>query len=135
MDIFEIADSLPNGLHDAEVVDLALSYERALLQIRLDIWIDDIDAPEQTREEYRPARVELTQVEYCLFDRPDPGYPYKERGRLTIDLCAPDVAVDLPGQGTAFRLWVAEWNGFVHIRAGEAVLTWLGPATLRRTGG
>jgi hypothetical protein len=131
VNIFELADTLPNGLHDAEILDFAISYEKQVVRARAQVWVGSVEALPDRREQYRPAVLELYQVEYCIFDRPHPEYPYKSAPALTVDLVPPDPAVMLPGEGTPFRFWVGEWNAFIHVRAGDATLTWQGPAECR----
>jgi len=131
MTLLELAASLPNGLHDAEITELSLSFRERVIRITVDVWIGDMAAPRERLEEYRPALIELSDFEYCILDRPDATYPYKTNRELTIDVTAADPSVALAGEGSACRFWVGDWNSFIHIRAGEAVLTWTGPAVFR----
>jgi hypothetical protein len=134
VNIFELATTLPNGLHDAEIVDFSVSYAERALRFRCDIWVGNMDAAPEVRETYRLALIECKDVEYCILDRPDPAYPYATSTRLTIDLVEPDPGIQLPGEGKAFRFWVSEWNGFFHVRAGVATLTWEAGARIRSNG-
>ena len=131
MDIFELAATLPNGFHDAEIRTLVISYEKQSIQIECDIWIGSMNDPPELREAYRAALVELHGVQYCIMDRPDPRYPFSQGLALMVDLYEPDPAVELAGEGHAFRFWVGEWNGSVHIRATSASLTWQGEVQYR----
>lgn len=130
MTLFGLAASLPNGLHDCEVSELFISYADRTVRFTLDVWIGDMDAQEESREEYRPGVVEIRDFEYCILDRPDPRYPYKNR-RLTVDLAEPDPKFEVGTDGNACRLWVGEWNAFIHIRADKATLNWTGPSVYR----
>jgi hypothetical protein len=134
MDLVELTRTLPNGLHDAEVTNLSISYEERILRLHVHVWIGDMDAPRKSREEYRAATIELRDLEYCIFDRPDPNYLNRSHTNLTIDLAASDPSAEMPGRGTACRLWVAEWNGFIHLRGREATLTWTAPSIVRAPG-
>ncbi|MCA9151033.1 MAG: hypothetical protein KDA92_17095 [Planctomycetales bacterium] len=80
-----------------------------------------------SRESYRQAVITIHDFVYCVLDRPDANYPYESGRVLTIDAVESDESVSLSGNGEAFRLWVSEWNGFIHIRALEATLRWTGP--------
>ena len=52
----EVAGSLPNGLHDAELHRFDMHYVQRKLQFDLTVWIGDMDDP-RNREAYRPARL------------------------------------------------------------------------------
>ncbi len=134
MDLFELARTLPNGLHDAEVTSVSISYEDRSLRLHARVWIGGMDGPRESREEYRAATIELRDLEYCVFDRPDPNYLNGSETHLTVDLAPSDPSAELSGRGTACRLWVAEWNGFIHLRAGAANLTWSESPMVRASG-
>jgi hypothetical protein len=130
MTIFEIADQLPNGFHDAEIETIYIDYPNRVVEIRLNVWIGTMDDPESTRETYRKATLTLTGVWYCAMDSPDEGYPYAAAEGLTVDLAEPTLFV--PKQATfACRFWVDQWNAFIHLAAASADLAWEGAAANR----
>lgn len=133
MTLFELAASLPNGLHDCEVSELFISYAKRTVRFTVEVWVGDLDAPEEKREEYRPAVIEIRDFEFCILDRPDSRYPYQDR-QLTVDLAESDPTIDIGGNGNAFRLYVYEWNAFIHIRARHAAFNWTGPSAFRTLG-
>ena len=57
----QIADSLPNGFHDAELQRFEMDYVHRKLRFDLEVWIGDMNST-QARELYRPARVTLELV-------------------------------------------------------------------------
>lgn len=131
MTLSELVESLPNGLHDCEVAELSLAYTDRTIRLKVNVWVGCSEASSEKREEYRPGLIELRNFEYCILDRPDPNYPYKTTHKLTVDVAEPDPCIDLDGGGSACRLWVGQWNAFIHIRAGDATLTWTGPSAFR----
>jgi hypothetical protein len=130
MTLLELAETLPNGLHDSQVTELLLSYVDRSIRLRVNVWVGHTDGPAKSRETYRAAVIVLRDFEYCVMDRPDAAYPFRTSRELTIDATNADPSVDPGGHGSACRLRVGEWNGFIHIRAGEATLTWTGESRL-----
>jgi hypothetical protein len=131
MTLLELAGTLPNGLHDSEVSELIVSYADRTIRLAINVWVGDMDN-EASRESYRQGVITINDFVYCVLDRPDINYPYESARVLTIDVMEPDESVTQNGNGEACRLWVSEWNGFIHIRAGDATLKWLGPEVVRR---
>ena len=128
MTLDEIAAALPNGLHDAEMSRLAFDLVARTATLELDIWLGDMsEPPEHGREVYRTARVELHGVGYLAIEAPHPQYPYATSGAVRIELCDPTKdQVPPPPAGFAARLFVMEWNCFVHLSAADAELIWTG---------
>ena len=56
-------------------------------------------------------------------DLPDEGHPFAKGTPLTIDL---HEATAFRPEGVTFacRLWVNEWNGFIHLSGQSAELVW-----------
>lgn len=131
MTLLELAGTLPNGLHDSEVSELVVSYADRTIRLAINVWVGDIDS-KASRESYRQGVITINDFVYCVLDRPDINYPYESARVLTIDVMEPDESVTQNGNGEACRLWVSEWNGFIHILAGDATLKWLGPEVVRR---
>jgi len=52
----ELADTLPNGLHDAELAMLKIGFVTREVRLELDIWIGD----EAEREAYRRTEIRLS---------------------------------------------------------------------------
>lgn len=126
MNLAQLAESLPNGLHDAELLRCTVDYVARTAVLDLEIWIAAEASP---RELYRPARITLKNLDYFVIERPDPTYPARVSGPVTIDLSVSDKPLLANcEEGSAFRLFVSEWNAFVHAAASEAHLEWNGPA-------
>jgi hypothetical protein len=84
------------------------------------------------REKYRRGRLELVGLEYLAIEPPDPRYPYRQCGPIDIDLCQADDELAGPRPhaegGFAGRMFVSDWNAFIHFAAMDARLHWLEPA-------
>ncbi len=133
MTIEELAGALPNGLHDAFLLNLNLDYENRCASLVLDIWVGNLEATSiEVREQKRRARLCLLGLEYLIVDPPDSNYPYQNVGSVRIDLINSDPAITesraLPDHGFSARFFVFDWNAFIHFAAISASLTWLDPA-------
>jgi hypothetical protein len=120
------------GFHDACLRGITVDYGTQTATLTLDIWVGEPKAPSNAESErLRPARLELTGLEYLVVDPPDPRYKYRDRGSVTLDLCAADIAIAASRApalgGFAARFFVNEWNTFIHFAARDARLTWTGP--------
>ena len=81
----EVAASLPNGFHDAELQRFEMDYVHRTLRFDLAIWIGDMD-DSRRRELYRPARLTLDDVAFLVIEPPDINYPWLKAGPIRIDL-------------------------------------------------
>jgi len=84
MTFAQIAASLPNGFHDAELQRFEMDYVHRTLRFDLLVWIGDMDDPRR-RELYRQARLMLDVVAFLVIEPPDDNYPWLKAGRLRID--------------------------------------------------
>ena len=57
----EQINELPNGLHDAEILDFTYDLRAATLTFTVDVWIGEMD-PKETRETYRKGKLEFVGV-------------------------------------------------------------------------
>ncbi len=131
MNLADLEQQLPNGFHDAEVSRISIDFLARNATLELEIWIGDMACPpEDGREVYRAARLELLGLAYLAMEPPDPNYGYlKERqpGPLDIDLSyvlsAEGHPLTQPGEFNA-RFFVYPWNSFIELSAVDARLTW-----------
>lgn len=127
----EVAASLPNGFHDAELQRFEMDYVHRTLRFDLVIWIGNMD-DSQRLELYRPARLTLDDVAFLVIEPPDVNYPWLKAGRITIDAGEgqpPKSSSTLPaapaGAQTAW-MYLGELNRFLLFCAGGASLKWTG---------
>jgi hypothetical protein len=131
MTLDELAHTLPNGFHDAELRSFTMDYVARTLDLSLDIWTGDLDDPKK-RELYRPARLSLAQVAYLAIEPPDDREPWLKGESIQIDtgLGIPEAspyAMPIHPAGT-FRayLYLGGLNTFLHVAAEHASLQWTG---------
>jgi len=67
----QLERSLPNGLHDAELVGLQVDYaaREAVLTVNVDIGGSDDDAS-QSSQNYRAARIRFFEIQFVVIDPP-----------------------------------------------------------------
>jgi len=125
MNLFQLERSLPNGLHDAKLRRVAVDYVQRTATLELEIDISDTGTPL-----YRPTIITLSGFAYFAIGPPDPTYPFRDAGTVTIDLSAPKKPF-VPGSESesAFRLFISDFNSFIDADAPEAELKWLGEPT------
>ena len=136
MTLDELAASLPNGLHDAELSAIALDFAKREARLSLDIWIGD----DEVLEAYQQAEVTLSGLIFWMSEAPDASYPYELAEAITIDsgplsqLPAEKRPQLPPITTTAFLNWifVVDWNAFIYLAAEDASLRWIGERTIRQ---
>ena len=125
----ELADFLPNGLHDAMIRTCAIDYVERQASFEVDVWVGNMSSSGPSREARRLARLVLTGLAFIQIEPPDPAYPYGRPEPLTIDLCDPEpsdpVVSSMPAGTFVSRLFVSNWNAFIHVAATHAELTWV----------
>lgn len=130
MNIDDIEEGLPNGLHDSLLRAYSSNPDQRRAEFVLDVWVGDLHSTiTSERECHRRARLELLGLGYLVVDDPDPRYGPFDESPVQIDTCAPDDDADrvrhVPPGGFAGRFFVTDWNSFIHFSALEARLTWI----------
>ena len=127
----EVAASLPNGFHDAELQRFEMDYVHRTLRFDLVVWIGNMD-DSRRRELYRPARLTLDDVAFLVIEPPDVNYPWLKAGRIRIEAGEgqpPQSSSALPaapaGTQTAW-MYLGELNRFLLFSSGSASLEWTG---------
>lgn len=132
----EVAASLPNGFHDAELHCFEMDYVHRTLQFDLVVWIGNMD-DSRRRELCRPARLTLDHVAFLVIEPPDVNCPWLKAGRIRIDAGEgqpPQSSSTLPvARAGAPISWIylEELNTFLLFSAGNASLEWTGPEVNR----
>ena len=129
MTLEELENTLPNGLHDAEVQSLSVDYKQGRLTFDIRVWVGRMGESLEPREAYKNGRLEISGLLFLVMEPPDPKYPFTGPA-VTIDGC--EMRKNLSGEllkslphGSFFRsLWVNEWNAFIHIAAKKAAMVW-----------
>jgi hypothetical protein len=128
--LLELEQSLPNGLHDAQVRKIEVDYELHKVTIDVAVWVGDVDDPPKLREAYKKGRLVVSGLLFIVLEPPDAGYPFKNSTDLCINGCDMTTNIDkdllesLPADAFVRSFFVNEWNAFIHIAAREAEILW-----------
>lgn len=129
MTLEELEDTLPNGLHDAEISSLLIDYSRKEVRMELRVCFSDMER----REAYRDATMTLEGMQFVAIEPPDPRYPFAKSVRLRIDVThdkkhmrALTAASKALKDCVVSGLFVQEWNSYVWVAARHASLAWKG---------
>jgi len=127
----DVEKSLPNGLHDAELVGLRVDYteEKAILLLNVDVANHDEDS--NLEPNYRGLRLMFLGIQFVVVDPPGgesgayPGLPVIDAGSGQPET----LPIDLPRiRDGYFLCWifVERWNSFIRISAQSAAFEWTG---------
>jgi hypothetical protein len=132
----EVASSLPNGFHDAELHRFEMDYVHRRLQFDLVVWIGHMGDPGR-REVYRAARLMFDSVAFLAIEPPDINYPWLKVGRIRIDAGdgqprqSQSALPAAPASTSTTWMYLGELNTFLFFSAGNAELEWTGPEVNR----
>lgn len=128
----ELEQTLPNGFHDATIIELRLNGIVGNVTITLSLHVSadsDLD-----RERYRIGRLRANSV--CLFfiEPPDPRYHFA-LDRKGIGTSGDSVVIGqipaldsliqtLPPDSTAYRFFLEDWNSFLYLAAKDVEFFW-----------
>jgi hypothetical protein len=134
MTLNEIENSLPNGLHDAELSHIDIDYISREVKFYLKIWVGDPWSEKtELREAYRDARLTLSHFIYFVIEPPDSTYPYQKATSLRVDTGSIQTAKiatstklpeSIPDDAFSHWFFVQEWNAFIFAAAMDARLDW-----------
>ncbi|HEV2646080.1 MAG TPA: hypothetical protein VGU46_06920 [Acidobacteriaceae bacterium] len=64
MNLTEMAEQLPNGLHDAEIEEFTYNIAQQSVVFKVNVWIGTMDQPSSERERYRWGLLRFQGVEF-----------------------------------------------------------------------
>lgn len=138
MNFEEVANTLPNGFHDAELRRFEMDYVQRKLHFDLDVWIGDMHNPPEAREIYRPSRVTVEKVAFLVIEPPDASCPWQEPGTITVDAgeglpCqASSILPEIPAGSQMTWMYMDALNRYLLFAGGKTSLEWTGPEENRR---
>ncbi|MGB9204976.1 MAG: hypothetical protein WCB94_13550 [Terriglobales bacterium] len=130
MNLRELENTLPNGLHDAEVRGIHVDYEQHRLTLDLAVWVGSMDDPPKHREAYKSGQLDISGLIFLVMESPDAKYPYRVSSQLTIDSVEEEKSVpsellrSLPADAFCHSFWVSEWNTCMYFAGTNAEMTW-----------
>jgi hypothetical protein len=130
MTLTDIDRELPNGFHDAYLLRFAVDYAKAAMTLDLNLWIGTPDGrtPED-RERYKPCRVRIAGLAWCVIAPPDGIIRPNPRGfRVDAgpvsDLETPPILPAAPDGVFSWWFFVQEWNASLYVAGRSAALEW-----------
>lgn len=128
INIEEIEESLPNGLHDSLLRRIELDYEKRGAEFHLSV---QVSVPEDKNgEKYRNGKLTISDVAFIAIDPPVDGYPFLESSMLSIDSgpgqphTSPVNLPTLPKDTFLHWFYIRDWNSFIRIAAKHAEFRW-----------
>jgi hypothetical protein len=133
----ELENSLPNGLHDAEMQRVCIDYRQRTITIDMSVFVGDVDAPIEKREAYREGTLVISGLQFAVIEPPDARYPFASPAASRVDSCDmtknldPSLVKALPEGSFVGSLFVVDWNAFVHLAGSGAEIHWKTPVEYR----
>ena len=138
MHLAELSDTLPNGLHDAELHRLEMDFTSGRLLVTLDVWVGDMQDPSR-REAYRRAHLTISAVSSLVIEPPGAPNLRLTPGSIRIDVGYDHLPHDVanlptppPGHCRAY-FFLDDLNTFLHVVGGTADLAWQGEEWVSRS--
>ena len=134
MNLEELENKLPNGFHDAQLININIDYSNQKAVLDINLWTGDLDAKEsELRETWRHGKLTINKLLFCVIEPPDSNYHYIESGPVNIDggpmkalSSPPKIPLPNPLPKDAFVHWfyVSDWNAFIYIAGMDAQFDW-----------
>jgi hypothetical protein len=128
----QIAESLPNRFHDAEIAHLEIDYAARTLRIDMNIWVGSMDDLPERREAYRKGIVSVSGLKFCSLQLPDPNYPFAGTSGIVVEdvassehLLSTNLLNKVGRDSFVQSFFVREWNSLIHVCGTAAELNWV----------
>lgn len=131
----ELDRKFPNGFDDAEITSLQLDYQHRTAELHLNLRGNPPDSP--NRNEYQRAVLLLNGFYYVVIEPPDADHLWYPQRSIQVNGYPEDVSQfplfghlkpKLSRDAFCCRLYVHDWNSFIHVAARDAQLSWVGEA-------
>jgi hypothetical protein len=125
-----LLDSIPGGLHDAELVSLAIDLAAATVVCVVNVNLSDPDDP-ASEGSSRPARLTFAGVSFVVVDPPEREVSGRLEPAWLVDAgsgdaaTSPQPALKAPEDGFLAWLYLESINAFVRIGARNASIAWV----------
>lgn len=131
MTLEQLEQSLPNGLHDAQIRRVEMDYEHARLVLRVKVWVGLLDQPPPERDRYRDGNIVFEGVQLFSIELPQPGSAFRHPGsvwfsyeRTTPGVVPATVADGLRAGTQSYSLFVQDWLSCIQIATSEVGFSW-----------
>lgn len=131
MTLEQIENTLPNGLHDAQIASLYIDYKRACLTFEVEVLVGLPGQPHPECESYRRGRLSFEPMYYCSIEYPQPGVPFEQPGLVWFSYertaraeIPASVEQHLPKDTQYYSLFIREWLSSIHVASGAVGFSW-----------
>ncbi|HEX4311118.1 MAG TPA: hypothetical protein VHZ25_13880 [Acidobacteriaceae bacterium] len=132
MTLDEFDQTYPNGLVDAEVTKLTIDYQTRAAKFAMNLRGNLPDEPNS--QEYRQGILALRDFYYVSIEPPDSDHLFYPRQQKIVVSGHPEdpsqftlfesVKPVLPASAFCCRLYVHDWNSFIHVAAEQGQFAW-----------
>ncbi len=131
MTLEQVEESLPNGLHDAQIQQLRIDYERAELVLRLRVLIGSPDQPAPACDEYAIGDLTFHGLQLFATEFPNAESAFRYPGAVwfwyerTPPGTFPALLADRLGpELQSYSLFIREWLSHIHVAARDISFAW-----------
>lgn len=128
----ELDRQYPNGFVDAELISFSVDYQNRIATLKLNLRRNPPDS--ESCREYNRGVLALEGLYYLVIEPPDVDHLRYPPRALQVDgysedplqfILLEELKKTLTGHEFCCRLYVHDWNSFIHIAARNARLSWV----------
>jgi hypothetical protein len=130
MTLEELDNSLPEGLHDAQIRSYRRDFELATLTLVARVVVG-LSQESKNRLLYRDGEIIFHGVQYVVSEFPGAESTFRDAGcvwfsfsRTEPGIISEDLSSALAPDILRYSLFVLEWHSSIHIAAREVSFTW-----------
>ena len=131
MTLEDLEETLPNGLHDAQIRSMKHDFESGTVKLQVRLLFGVPDDPPETRHSYRDAEVVFYRVLFFASEIPKPESAFRSPRRIWFQVYPMEPGVlseqllkTLPADTQCYSLFVNDWYCSIHIAAGDVSFSW-----------
>jgi|CZKF01.1.fsa_nt_gi hypothetical protein len=131
MTLEELDETLPNGLHDAQIKALTHDYKQAFLKLDVRILVGLPEDAPPDRSRYRDAVILFNRVLFCAVELPTDERSLRHQGciwlvfnRMRADFLPVNLAKSVSSETLCNSLYILGWESEIHIAAGDVSFSW-----------
>jgi hypothetical protein len=131
MTLEDLDETLPNGLHDAQIRAITHDYESAVVKFDVRILVGLPDDAPPNRFRYREGEILFHNVLFSGVEIPEngrilghPGSIWFVFDRMDTGFLPEKVAKSLPPEALCYSLYILEWESQIHIAAADVSFSW-----------
>lgn len=130
MTLEEIDNSLPEGLHDAQIRSYVRDFESATLTLFVKVAVG-LSKENNRLLEYRDGEIGFRDVQYFVSENPDAESTFRDSGCVWFSFGRADAGVIpeavnavLPPELLRYSIFIREWYSSMNIVARDVSFTW-----------